>query len=442
MRLINVKTQRLEEFFDEAIPEYAILSHTWGADEVLYNHVQESGYEGGSDKIDGCCAQARKDGLDFVWIDTCCIDKSSSAELSEAINSMFEWYRGSAVCYAYLADVADDIDPDFPSDFTLAKSRWFTRGWTLQELLAPRVVVFYSKSWQRIGRKEKVENFDTTPFISMLSDITDIPVRCLDASTREFRGASVAQKMSWAAGRKTTRKEDRAYSLMGMFGVNMPMLYGEGHKAFIRLQEEILRVSDDHTILAWGLGQPQPVLTMCTLLASSPDDFARCGQLRQSSALKSNRSHFTMTNRGLQIELGITDMFQPVSCFLARLDCFVLGDLSVEGDHVQPDYRTIFLPLCYHPTGFFYRDPRSNPLEGLSDLVRAACLSANRFESHLVSRSIYIARQSAVPNAAERSRLCSITCPKNVLDLANGIRECYPPNWTPTLRGDYYHGGL
>ncbi|KAH8902532.1 HET-domain-containing protein, partial [Coniochaeta sp. PMI_546] len=235
MRLLNVKTRKLEEFFDEFIPRYAILSHTWGADEVLYSHVQEGGYKGGSAKVDGCCAQAAKDGLDYVWIDTCCIDKSSSAELSEAINSMFAWYRGSVVCYVYLVDLTS----------AFAKSRWFTRGWTLQELLAPDNVVFFSASWSPIGRKL------SKPRIRVLTTITGIPDSCLSASSKAFGEASVAQKMSWAAGRKTTRREDRAYSLLGIFGVNMAMLYGEGDNAFVRLQEEILRLSDDHSLLAW-----------------------------------------------------------------------------------------------------------------------------------------------------------------------------------------------
>jgi hypothetical protein len=133
MRLLNVRTRMLEEYFDDAIHlhPYAILSHTWGPNEVLYSHIQEKGYQGGSKKVDGCIQQAVEDGYSYVWIDTCCIDKSSSAELSEAINSMYRWYEMAQVCYAYLEDVPDGVDPYVPGS-AFRRSRWFTRGWTLQ----------------------------------------------------------------------------------------------------------------------------------------------------------------------------------------------------------------------------------------------------------------------------------------------------------------------
>ncbi|KAB5523062.1 heterokaryon incompatibility protein-domain-containing protein [Coniochaeta sp. 2T2.1] len=294
MRLLNVRTLKLEEHFDVSIPHYSILSHTWGAQEVVYSHIRQDGYKAGSSsKVDGCIAQAIKDGLDYVWIDTCCIDKSSSAELSEAINSIFAWYWGCVVCYACLVDVPDDVeewDVDNDEDgadinSAFAKSRWFTRGWTLQELLAPDNVVFFSVGWLPIGRKLE----------------------------------SAAQKMSWAAGRKTTRREDRAYSLLGIFGVNMPMLYGEGDSAFARLQEEILRVSDDESLLAWGYGLPPPGDSR--LLARTTDEFSACGHVCRFGL---SPQHYTMTNKGLQISWLISDVLQPQSCSLALLHCGVL----------------------------------------------------------------------------------------------------------------------
>jgi len=173
----------------------------------------------------------------------CCIDKTSSAELSEAINSMFRWYQKASVCYAYLADVLKDTDPDKdPEEFS--RSRWFTRGWTLQELVAPKNVVFYSRSWKNIGTKERLCN--------TISTITGIDIDTLLGEDVTF--VSVANKMSWASGRRTTRTEDMAYCLLGIFDVNMPLLYGEGKKAFLRLQEEILRSSYDHSLFAWGRG--------------------------------------------------------------------------------------------------------------------------------------------------------------------------------------------
>ncbi|KAH8901570.1 HET-domain-containing protein, partial [Thozetella sp. PMI_491] len=282
MRLLNVRTREFEIVYDP-IPEYAILSHTWGEDEVTFDDMR-NGYSGESVKIEGCCEQAAKDGLRYVWIDTICIDKSSSSELTEAINSMFAWYRDSTVCYAYLTDVPSSDNPNLPgSDFR--RSRWFTRGWTLQELLAPEVIQFFSGTWDRIGEKLSQVG-PIRDFMHTIEEITGIPKNCLSANWAAFEGASVAQKMSWAAGRRTTRKEDRAYSLLGIFGVHMPMLYGEGDNAFVRLQEEIMRTSDDRTILAWGYGitsDPRESVrrrwNKGNLFAASPDDFQHSGDI-------------------------------------------------------------------------------------------------------------------------------------------------------------------
>jgi hypothetical protein len=147
MRLLDVETRQLEEFFGVAIPPYAILSHTWGKEEVTFRDLEVPGHQAkaGYAKIDGCCRQAATDGLKYVWIDTCCIDKLSSAELSEAINSMFRWYENSQVCYAYLEDVPPNTDAYTSESFR--KSRWFTRGWTLQEMIAPKATIFFATDW-------------------------------------------------------------------------------------------------------------------------------------------------------------------------------------------------------------------------------------------------------------------------------------------------------
>ncbi|KAK4188581.1 HET-domain-containing protein [Podospora australis] len=154
MRLLHTKRLELKEFFGRSAPPYAILSHTWAEDEVLFQHMQQGSAASryGYRKVLGACAQAVKDGFEYIWIDTCCIDKSSSAELSEAINSMFRWYREAHVCYAFLSDVDSDEDPAaLGSEFS--KSRWFTRGWTLQELIAPPLVYFYASDWKEIGSR-------------------------------------------------------------------------------------------------------------------------------------------------------------------------------------------------------------------------------------------------------------------------------------------------
>ncbi|KAI0023631.1 heterokaryon incompatibility protein-domain-containing protein [Xylariomycetidae sp. FL0641] len=257
MRLLNCKSLLLETFAGRRIPPYATLSHTWGEDEIVYEDVAEptrsrkymirswgkrSGAQTrnwkdrpGALKILRSAAQASTLGYDYIWIDTCCIDKRSSAELSEAINSMFNWYQQSEVCLAYLSDVIHLSE--------IPVARWFTRGWTLQELLAPPNVRFYNTNWEYMGSRGSLA--DT------ISNITTIPFTILTSKfpRRWVLAASVAERMTWAAIRSTTRAEDIAYCLMGIFDVNMPLLYGEGQKAFKRLQEEILKTSNDQSIL-------------------------------------------------------------------------------------------------------------------------------------------------------------------------------------------------
>ncbi|KAK4041429.1 heterokaryon incompatibility protein-domain-containing protein [Parachaetomium inaequale] len=255
MRLINVHTREIREFLsDSDIEPYAILSHTWAEEEVTFEDFQslpkdtltaKKGYT----KIDYCCLQAAADGYDWAWVDTCCIDKRSSAELSEAINSMFRWYKESAVCYAYFADVQAHTDPVLLHT-ELAGARWFTRGWTLQELLAPRDMVLYAHDWKRIGTRLEMSD--------SLSQITRIEVKYLCGSL-PLDTASVSKRMSWAARRNTSRTEDLAYCLLGLFDVNMALLYGEGKKAFGRLQKKIIKANPlDHTLFAWGRIVDQP----------------------------------------------------------------------------------------------------------------------------------------------------------------------------------------
>ncbi|KAI6038896.1 heterokaryon incompatibility protein-domain-containing protein, partial [Pisolithus marmoratus] len=245
----------LEELDDETT-SYAILSHRWGV-EVTYKEMigfmkmeewkrDEVRKRYGYQKIIKSCEQAKEDGYQWLWIDTCCIDKRSSAELSEAINAMYRWYQNAQVCYAYLNDVNESVFPTEPDPSKFRQSNgwpeWFSRGWTLQELIAPKEVEFFNKDWVPIGNKQHLA--------PVLKYITEIPLGVLTDGLTGKR-LSVAHIMSWAARRKTTRVEDRAYSLMGLFGVNMPMLYGEGKKAFRRLQLEIIKETGDQSIFAW-----------------------------------------------------------------------------------------------------------------------------------------------------------------------------------------------
>ncbi|KAI6041703.1 heterokaryon incompatibility protein-domain-containing protein, partial [Pisolithus marmoratus] len=245
----------LDELDDETT-NYAILSHRWGV-EVTHEEMiglmtlgdqkrDEVRSRYGYEKIIKGCEQAKEDGYKRLWIDTCCIDKRSSSELSEAINAMYRWYQNAQVCYAYLNDVDESDFPTESDDSKFDQSNgwpeWFMRGWTLQELIAPKQVKFFNKDWVPIGNKQRLA--------PTLQGITGVP-RDVLMHGPTGKHLSIAQIMSWAADRKTTRVEDRAYSLMGLFGVNMPMLYGEGKNAFRRLQLEIIKETGDHSIFAW-----------------------------------------------------------------------------------------------------------------------------------------------------------------------------------------------
>ena len=252
MRLIKIgdlDNLRLSRPMLEAdAPPFAILSHTWGDAEEelsfqdmadLSHHKHKKGFE----KIRSFCAQAKREGYEYAWADTVCIDQTSSAELSEAINSMYRWYSISAVCFVFLEDLFWDTSSTSRNE--LHDCRWFTRGWTLQELLAPEDVVFFDRNWDKIGNKEDI--------LGDIIEITGIDVSVLTGNS--VKSASIARRMSWASKRHTSRPEDRAYSLLGIFGIYMPPIYGEGERAFIRLQEEILRSSNDHSIFAWTVDQ-------------------------------------------------------------------------------------------------------------------------------------------------------------------------------------------
>lgn len=222
------------------LPPYEILSHTWGPDgeEVTFQDLtekrgtQKPGYQ----KILFCGRQAKRDGLDYFWVDTCCIDKSNHTELSRAINSMFRWYQTAVHCYVYLSDVSTgSSEPLNPLGIQLQRSRWFTRGWTLQELLAPVSVKFFSAERDFLG--DKMEMVDE------LHDITKIKVSALrGTSLAQF---SVHERMNWSRRRQTTEPEDIVYCLLGIFDVFIPLIYGEGEaNAMNRLQEAIDRRKD------------------------------------------------------------------------------------------------------------------------------------------------------------------------------------------------------
>ena len=300
MRLIRATSLEIHEFIGKQIPKYAILSHTWvDGEEIEFRHLrnlqivnksEHNGfYDGGFEKIRRACSRALKDDLSYLWVDTCCINKDSSAELSEAINSMYKWYRNSAVCYVYLSDVNRTECGKVVGVEAVEKSRWFTRGWTLQELLAPERLKFFDANWKCLGGLGK-----------LMSDVcraTKIQRRHLDGREQ----ASVAQKMSWMSERQTTREEDIAYCMLGLFNVNMPLLYGEGEeKAFLRLQQQIIQDSNDESIFAWR----NDTLWSSGLLAHSPKEFAMSGTIRPEKHRLSPGLPYSMTNVGLKMGLA------------------------------------------------------------------------------------------------------------------------------------------
>jgi hypothetical protein len=305
MRLIHAETLALHEFFGDDIPAYAILSHTWDPEEVTFQdwaNMETASQKAGFAKIRGACSKTLKHGHKWVWVDTNCIDKSSSAELSEAINSMFAWYARAKVCYAYLSDVVADTDVDSESVFDqIRRSRWFTRGWTLQELLAPRELVFYDANWTRLG-------LQYGSLIELISQVTGIAEKHL-AEPDSALSAPISEKMSWLANRTTTRVEDMAYCMLGLFGINIPLLYGEGAKAFTRLQHEIIKSSNDHTIFCWTWTSSIP-RDWASLLAPSPRQFAGVKMVDTSrhsgyASPVEEISVFSMTNAGLSIRLPV-----------------------------------------------------------------------------------------------------------------------------------------
>ncbi|KAK3695839.1 heterokaryon incompatibility protein-domain-containing protein [Podospora appendiculata] len=309
MWLIETSTLSLKFVQAASDVRYAILSHTWGVEEITFQDMADQAHASrkkGWGKVQKTCAVAlASHGLKYAWIDTCCIDKTSSSELSEAINSMFAWYRSATVCMVYLPDFRHDPEQDgtewFSFIFSLAPCRWFKRGWTLQELIAPKDMVFYDESWSIIGSK--------TQMARDLAYITNVDRAVLDDADNLSR-VPIGRRMSWAAHRKTTRAEDLAYSLMGIFDVNMPLLYGEGgEKAFIRLQKELIQSKNDLTLFAWMDEQKQwPDKHWAHgMLATSPAQFRHCTTLKVPPGNLNTLQdlEFTLTNRGLRFDTNL-----------------------------------------------------------------------------------------------------------------------------------------
>ncbi|KAH9936836.1 HET-domain-containing protein [Epithele typhae] len=467
MWLLNTNRAELHFFSDPSsvLGGYATLSHTWSRSEArpeqtfqdLQAIFQRCATEGKnprdhvSDKIRNCCLVAERDGYEWVWVDTCCIDKTSSAELSEAINSMFNWYVLSEVCYAYLEDVGADEDHGaVGSEFRT--SRWHTRGWTLQELLAPTFMVFMSRDWTPIGTKHQLS--------ILLSEVTGIDRAHLKRE-KAFLDASVAERMSWAASRTTTRVEDEAYCLLGLFDVKMPPLYGEGRQAFYRLQLELSRHSIDTSLFAWGIvhdgtllhdptAQPdyedihfyqRPELSpySCFLFASSPRDFLGetryytpvhnpTAVLRRPSLVHSTDEgpfgkfelpRFEITSRGMKCRLPV-----------AEVDGMAIAVLLVETR--QQHHIGLFLNPSHDNERFDLEEPMYYATNAIVNAQSGACiqyriahLGDDLYNLHFLGHRVHARWRDifihAVPSGKFR------TDPANLVLYALADRAADPP---------------
>lgn len=387
MRLIATDTLEITDFAPDQIPDYAILSHRWGAEEVTLQEMQQADATTkaklGFKKVQQCCAKARADGFDYIWVDTCCIDKTSSAELSEAINSMYTWYYQAARCYAYLADV--------PSKCALQDSEWFARGWTLQELLAPEEVYFLDDQWAELGTKETLQQ--------VVHERTGIPLDVLSGDV-DVETASVAQRMSWAAKRNTTRLEDKAYSLLGIFGIQMPLLYGEGERAFTRLQHEIMKTSDDHSIFAWASADARG-----GLLATSPAAFEGSGRVQEKLNPGLASSSLTTSSRGVELEARIIAHGSGGLC-LAVLNC------------TQPQQPENEAEGRHEPVGIWVRD-KSRTLEMFERVT------TEKMES--VDLRKFLATQAPVRRiCVESGRIKPLRRPPRARNAANTVPSSVP----------------
>ncbi|KAL2067538.1 hypothetical protein VTL71DRAFT_1963 [Oculimacula yallundae] len=347
MRLIDSSSYELHEFYEKQIPRYAILSHRWEEDgEVSFQDLSAG----------------------------------RGPEMREAINSMFEWYRRAEVCYAYLSDVDSSIFLKSAVEQDFKRSAWFTRGWTLQELLAPQWVEFYDINWQEIGTKSSL-----APLIKSITGISHL---------FNYADASIAQKMCWASLRQTTRVEDQAYCLLGIFGVHMPPLYGEGANAFHRLQLEIISQSDDESIFAWE-GRSNVI---AGLLASSPRQFQFSGSVVRLGFDQTNphmkRQPYSMTNQGLRLELLLRQTSGKPLAYGKRSKRTFVAPLNCAWESEDAGFLSfVGLPLCRD----FY--DAELPLDGLRNWFRQGKLEKfnNLDAGSLENKTIFAEILKTVP---------------------------------------------
>lgn len=335
MRLLNTSTYGFEEFSDRPIPYYALLSHRWEKRESSYQSYNlRQGNDGpGVRKIVHFCdfAKAQQPPYRYVWVDTCCINKQDNTELTVSINSMYGWYQNARARFVYLRDLPpkDEAHKKERRD-AFCNSVWCQRGWTLQELLAPPRVVFCDRNWEVYGCKARLSK--------EIEGITGIAKPFLDGTYKPGQ-ASMAMRMSWASIRQTTKPEDMAYCLLAVFDMSMPLLYGEKKKAFMRLQEEILKHSDDESIFAWTADYPH-----WGMLAPLPKAFQHSGSIVNFKLCLEQRMPYEMTNKGVRFpsasDTYATDDVDPSTAqpmgydsHIVELGCFIGRTKGMIGQH-------------------------------------------------------------------------------------------------------------
>ncbi|KAF9738960.1 het domain containing protein [Paraphaeosphaeria minitans] len=483
MRLIHVDTLEIKAFSQQHVPDYAILSHTWGPDEVTFQEMslitrmnslsqaftsqrsddsQEGDasivYESGAimvamemlvhggwgagtnvpntseealmgregyRKIIQSAKEAKNLGYQWVWIDTCCIDKTSSAELQESINSMYKWYKESSICLVYLNDVAPSFGTAIDTQTTFeassnafTNSRWITRGWTLQELVAPTSLRFYYRDWTLMGDKGE--------FLEELSDATGIPIFVLENG--EPSELAIAERMSWASYRQTTRIEDMAYCLLGIFDIQMPLLYEEGEKAFIRLQEEIVKTTDDYSLFAWRAvtseSGPASKSVYRGLLARSPLEFRDCRSVERDSTTCTFPTSATAI--GLHLELEFLNDPKDRTRFLVLIRCnnslnqrLAIYLKCIDGAHQYARVEAgSLVPIDNWPTGqtrsIYVRQKLSIPRDFFAMEMRRIRVQ-RRFEHHSVPPAVKIA--SVFPPSAWDPRTHELSISSATLEV-------------------------
>lgn len=423
MRLINTTTLELKEFHGPKIPPYAILSHVWSpGQEVTYEeYITSSAQErSGYRKVFELCRLCRE-GFDlrhlqslvvtesnrsifahtqqlltddwlqafegvqtaihWAWIDTCCIDQSSSSELSEAIKSMFKWYKNAAVCLVFMPDVdgSNSITQGYAPfhEAHFLSSRWFTRGWTLQELIAPSSIVFYNSDFSPIGNANKTVIHSPEEWIATSGSLHNLIHRATgidkdvlhDALHDIVNDICIAKRMSWASKRETTKPEDIAYCLIGIFRVNLTLEYGEGAVvAFSRLQRALISRTTDECIY---LGFPSTSGVRYGLLSRNPSDFQQCQNVKKCTleTLFSSRATFAMGPRGgemsLEVPHGIRQKWSSGYWLMYPLA------------HTMEHGSTCYMVICVEKSNSKYADN--------ADRARKMDVRAFTSESHLLA---------------------------------------------------------